>query len=74
MKMMFSIGKISIIVPKLCSEDQFRPSTFKTVNIVPQLSGLGHNHPFVDAVLHVCTMLMLKVLFTLAFFPFSKKQ
>jgi hypothetical protein len=38
------------------------------VNLVPKLSLLDHNHPFVDAVLNVCTRLMLKVFFTLAFF------
>ena len=60
----FSKGKIGVFVPQLCLEGQVRPSTFRYVNLVPELLFLGQTHPYADVVLHINMMLMRKVIST----------
>jgi hypothetical protein len=44
-------GKIATLVPELCTNGQLHPSTFKLVDLTPQLSFLGQTRPCVDVVL-----------------------
>jgi hypothetical protein len=57
--------KIGILVLKLCAKGQLRPSTFKTANLVPQLSFLGQTLSYTNMWLHIGMKLIQKVHFTL---------
>jgi hypothetical protein len=69
-------GKIATLIFELCTEDQFRPSTFKLVSLVPttfklvslvpKLLFLGQIGPCVDVVLYISIRQMLNVPFTLS--------
>ena len=56
----FSNGKIVILVLQLYFKGQFDPSTFKKTNLVPQLLLLGQICPYTDVMLHNTMRLMLK--------------
>jgi hypothetical protein len=62
---LFQEGKIGFLVLELCTKGQLRPSTFKTTNLVPQLSFLGQTLPYTNMWLHIGMKLIQKVHFTL---------
>jgi len=45
-------GKIATLILQLCSKGQVAPSTFKKINLVPQLLFLGQTCPYIDVMLY----------------------
>lgn len=64
----FILGKIDILVLQLYSKDQVHLSSFKKINLVPQLLYLGQIHPYINVMLHNTMRITRKVLFTLGYF------
>jgi len=54
-------GNISTLVLQICSKGQISPSTFKKINLVPQLMFLGQICPYTYVVLHNTMWLMLSL-------------
>jgi hypothetical protein len=52
------LGKIAMLVLKLCSKGQLRPSIFRLTTLVPQLLILGQTHPYAYMGLHINTKLI----------------
>jgi hypothetical protein len=63
---LLGLGKMAILIPELCTKDQFGPSTFKLANLILKLSFLSQIGSCANVVLYISIRQMQNGPFTLS--------